>query len=322
MISGICRFLPSLPDGLALGWGLLLGKDESFSPEMKQMTRAAGVSHLTAASGANIQLIQGLALPLQGDFWLHLTLKGILIPIYILLSGLSGSLWRASFQSFVLIAGSVLGRPVSVWWNLVFVLIAGVCFGYKEDLGFLLSWLAVFALYFSQTTLSGERRGVLSPQFSLFYNKLFRSLFSGATILLFVSPLLFHVFGVWQPHGLLSTFVSQPVTNLYTMNFLLFLFFRESNKVADKIPLVSGFSEMFSSPLQALLSPLQYLSLLMISLLFGVLWNSWRSILALPGWISNFFLLTLGMIGLTLIVRKIKRWRLSVRDSQQWGWRK
>ncbi len=284
-------------DAQALGWGFLFGHDEGFSKELRTTARAAGVSHLTAASGANIGLFQSILAPLQFWFWPHVFLCMVMVGVYWNLSGASGSLWRASFMALWQSVSLAMGRPIHIWWMVFWVGILAIFSYWRDSLGFWLSWIAVYGVYISQNFYSSEKESPYFPHTSKIYNSLHNMLVSGVIILIFVSVPIYFVFGEWQPNGVYGTLLSQPLVPLYMCLFALFLFFKESNLVA-----------------------LKDVTERIITLFFMIFVSIWKSVAAWP--------LLVGIITLILILctclfsqlKKIVDRRGRYREALEWGW--
>jgi ComEC/Rec2-related protein len=313
MLNGLLGFSPIFPtplDAQELGWGLLLGKDDNFSHDMKQQTRMAGVTHLTAASGANISLFQGLLSPWQGMYWLHVTLEFFIIALYWSLSGASGSLWRASVLALVGLGARMCGRPAHLPWLLCLVVLLALSTQWGESLGFWLSWLAVVGVFLSQKSLSGEKKNILSPQMWGFCKWLQFTLQSGVFVLVLVSIVIIRVFGEWQPQGLIGTIVSSPFVPLYLLLFVTGFLLNEGNKVA--LHFMPGLSEILATPSGFLGSSLQ--------ILLGILFLLWQWVAEIP------IQLSVSLIGVTLCwVAGLyaRKGRVAWRDratAQRWGW--
>lgn len=308
---GLSPIFLQVLDAQALGWGLVLGDDEDFSRSLKQTTREAGVTHLTAASGANIRLFQRVLQPLKWSFWLLRVLEIGMVFLYWNLSGASGSLWRASLFSLLLSGGKILGRPVSVFWLLALVVFGTLGMSWRDNLGFWLSWLAISGVFISQRFLSGENKNTFSPQLYNFLNSVRTDLYCGAVVLMFVSGIILQVFGVWQPQGFLGTFLSTPLLSTYITLFLMYVSFKKSNLVAhDTYNLDTPF-----------LSDLENLSAKLLQIFFGLFFLIWT-------WVANLSpILTNGIFAIVVIFilwelqEKVRQWRNQRREAELWGWR-
>ena len=109
------RGLP--PDAAGLLRGMVLGQDGALPPPTRDAFRAAGLSHLVAASGTNVVLLAALAtalgsavgLGLTGRLWLVLAL----IAMYVPLAGGGPSIQRAGVMGAAAVAAGLVGRPAS-----------------------------------------------------------------------------------------------------------------------------------------------------------------------------------------------------------------
>lgn len=311
MSLGLSPIFLQILDAQALGWGLVLGDDEDFSRFLKQTTRDAGVTHLTAASGANIRLFQRVLQPFKWSFWLLLILEIGMVFLYWNLSGASGSLWRASVFSLLLSGGKIFGRPVSVFWLLLFVVLATLGTDWLDNLGFWLSWLAITGVFVSQRFLSGENKTVFSPHLYNFVKSVRSDLYCGAVVLTFVSGIILQVFGVWQPQGFLGTFLSTPLLPSYITLFLIVVSLEKSNLVAQDM---SNLDASILSDLGSLLAKL-------LQIFFGCFFLIWAWVAGLPALVTN------GLFGIVLIFilrelfSKILKYRAQRTEAAIWGWR-
>lgn len=195
-------------DEKALTNGLLFGSDEGFSPQLKQLTREAGVSHLVAASGANLRFVESLW---NLVFWLfgsHFVQCTSIVAIlgYWFLAEQSGSLWRASLMWVITWVGRLRGKRIPVWFSLGIVVGLTTLFvPVFLSPGFWLSVLAIIGLFFSRSMLSGEKKKALFPQRYLLSNPVALSLAEGSTIFVMVTLWLWTQYEVFQPIGIVST---------------------------------------------------------------------------------------------------------------------
>lgn len=194
----------------ALTDGLLFGSDAGFSPELTNLTRAAGVSHLVAASGSNLHFVTSLwnaIFSLLGSRFVQYS-SVIAIFAYWHLAEQSGSLWRASGMWVFTWLGRLLGRKISLWYSLGLVCLT-TWIGWKQFFspGFWLSLLAILGVSFSQKLLSGEKKSSLFPQRGFYSNSVALSLTEGSIIFGMVTLWLWPQYEVFQPIGILSTWV-------------------------------------------------------------------------------------------------------------------
>lgn len=160
---------------------LVLGDKKSVEREVLESFQALGLVHVLALSGMHIGLIYGICLLFLNIFFKHYPRLKALILIclifsYAIFTGLNPSVFRASMMFFIYAVSVIINRPTSTMniVSLSALIMLIVQSNYLFDLGFQLSYLAVFGiLYFY-----GFYRDVLSS-----YSKITR-FFLG---LLFVS---------------------------------------------------------------------------------------------------------------------------------------
>lgn len=302
-------FLRSL-DAQALGWGLVLGHDEGFSRDLKKLVRQVGVSHLTAASGANISLFQSVFSFLGRLGWLQWCCQVATVPAYWLLSGASGSLFRASVQALFAAFARFIGRPVNLMVSLVLAGLCGLSLGLQADLGFLLSWLACLGIIISRYVISGENENSLSPRRNKIYSFLQKIAIEAVTVHVLVSLVIFSYFNEWQPNGIIGTVLSQPVTTPYILIFVVSVLSEKGNSVAKHISdNAVELSYVFRSGADQVLHGL-----------FSVFLWIWLWTTQLP------LIFPLVIIGVALwissrrLVQKVLAWFVERKDSREWGW--
>jgi len=136
----------------ALVAGVVLGQDDRLPPDLDRQMRAAGLTHLTAASGQNVAFIAAIAavagliagIGIQARWLLALAL----IAVYIPLCGAGPSIVRAGIMGAATIAAAIAGRPGSRLDALL--LAAALTLGHDPrvaaDLGWQLSFAAVIGI--------------------------------------------------------------------------------------------------------------------------------------------------------------------------------
>jgi competence protein ComEC len=100
-------------DARSLLLGVVLGDDRGRPPELEQTFRAAGLSHLLAASGQNVAYLLALAGPLlrRLGLWPRLIATTCLLTWFGVLTGWDPSVVRASAMAAVAAAAATVGRP-------------------------------------------------------------------------------------------------------------------------------------------------------------------------------------------------------------------
>lgn len=148
--AALDRGLPPAAAGLLRG--MVLGQDDALPDATREAFRAAGLSHLVAASGTNVVLLAALAMALgtalglgmSGRLWLVLAL----IAVYVPLAGGGASIQRAGIMGAAAVAAGLVGRPASRWYALGLAAALTLVLDPRaaEEPGWQLSFVAVVSL--------------------------------------------------------------------------------------------------------------------------------------------------------------------------------
>ena len=141
---------------------ILLGNDETLEPELKASYAAAGVSHILCVSGMHVGIIfmilNFLLLPLGNSVRAnHIRNVMLLISVWLYanITGLSPSVTRAAAMFTFVITGKLLQRHSNIFHSLfasLFILLT-INPLLLFDVGFQLSYLAVFGIVIFQKTI-------------------------------------------------------------------------------------------------------------------------------------------------------------------------
>ncbi|HYF26611.1 MAG TPA: ComEC/Rec2 family competence protein, partial [Baekduia sp.] len=116
--AALARGLPPV-DG-ALLQGMVLGQDAGLPQHVVDDLRAAGLAHLTAASGQNVLLLAALGLAAGALLGLpvrpRLVLVLGLVALYVPLAGAGPSIQRAGVMGAAGLAATLAGRPAARWY--------------------------------------------------------------------------------------------------------------------------------------------------------------------------------------------------------------
>lgn len=155
----------------ALANGMILGDQKSLPADLRAEFSRTGLSHIIAISGMNITIIavfiSWLILALGASRRSVFYLAGSIIALYIILIGAPASAVRAGLISFLLLAAVQLGRLSKINNALVFAAVAMLAFSprlLRDDLGFILSFLAIFSLVFFYEPLDRRLAGLTAGQ--------------------------------------------------------------------------------------------------------------------------------------------------------------
>ncbi len=104
----------------ALLQGMVLGQDAGLPTTTRDEVRASGLSHLTAASGANIVLLCTLVIALSGLIGVPFRVRWLvvlaLIAVYVPLAGAGPSIQRAGIMGAAGVVAMLAGRPSARWY--------------------------------------------------------------------------------------------------------------------------------------------------------------------------------------------------------------
>lgn len=105
------RVMPS-PESALLN-GILIGDDNEIPASIQAAFRATGTSHIVSISGFNVSIVIALVVPLLGRLFNKRRAALIAIPaiiVYMLLTGASASVVRASVMAILALMGQLLWR--------------------------------------------------------------------------------------------------------------------------------------------------------------------------------------------------------------------
>lgn len=138
---------------------ILLGNDDTMEPELKSTYSNAGVSHILSVSGMHVGIIfmilNHLLIPLGWNKKTRYLKTGILflsVWLYATITGLSPSVIRSASMFTFVLTGAMLHRKTNIYQSLyaslfILLLINPLLI---FDVGFQLSYLAVFGIVFFQ----------------------------------------------------------------------------------------------------------------------------------------------------------------------------
>jgi len=213
-----------LPDALPLANGFLLGQDDEFSKEFAALVKQTGVTHLVAASGANLAFLEKIFTPCLRFFSIKVK-KIVLIQMslgYFVLVGSSGSLWRALIMWILPWMAWWLGRKVSPMLLLFQVVVVTVLFRveFLASASFWLSWLAMCGLLFSRLGAFREKNFQYFSLPQKLINSFKNVFLVGWFVFFAVTIWLWTQYQVFQPHGIVVTWGIHPLVPAYMITAL------------------------------------------------------------------------------------------------------
>jgi competence protein ComEC len=147
---GLSGGLP--PAEAALLRGMALGQDEALPPDLREAFRAAGLSHLVAASGQNVMLLAALVLAVAAAGGAGLRVRFLLvlaaIAVYVPLAGGGPSIQRAGVMGAAGVVAVLAGRPAARWYALLLAAAITLAVNPRaaQEPGWQLSFAAVAAI--------------------------------------------------------------------------------------------------------------------------------------------------------------------------------
>jgi competence protein ComEC len=162
---GLSDDLP--PAEAALLRGMALGEDEALPPDLREAFRAAGLSHLVAASGQNVMLLAALVLAVAAAAGAGLRVRFLLvlaaIALYVPLAGGGPSIQRAGVMGAAGVVAVLAGRPAARWYALLLAAAITLAVNPRaaQEPGWQLSFAAVAAILLlagKATSAMTERR--------------------------------------------------------------------------------------------------------------------------------------------------------------------
>lgn len=209
-----------LPDNAAgVIKGFVLGITRDIEPSTYDLFRKTGTLHLLAVSGANVAWVAMLPIFLLKLFFLPLRTRYLValfvVWVFVLLTDLQASVLRAAIMFTVWTVSRVVYREISGLQSLglcaLFLLVLNPL--WFLDIGFELSFLAVFALIFSfeekdEYEKNWARRWLVRP-----FGNNFKS---SVAVFLLITPLLAYYFNQVAWASLFVNVMAMPLTALIT----------------------------------------------------------------------------------------------------------
>jgi competence protein ComEC len=204
---------------------LFFGDEENISDNWKEKFNLVGVRHITAVSGMNITIISFLIL----NFFLSLGLwrrqaivfSIVLIVFYILMIGFSASAVRAGIMGVIFLISQYLGRASNNSQPILFAAVLMLIFNpllLKSDMGFQLSFLAMFGLIYIQPIISDLLKKV--PEFF----QLKYAFCATLSAQFFTLPIIIYNFGQVSLLSPLVNILIVPILSIITILGFIFAF--------------------------------------------------------------------------------------------------
>ncbi len=132
--------------------GIFLGDKSGLDYQQKNALSASGIFHAFAVSGLNISyLLLAVSLLLSQRYrgrWLRFIITVVLLIFYMMITGFTASVVRATFMGILLISAQAFDERTDIYTSLAVALV--ICLAYRPlwlfDAGFQLSFVSVFGL--------------------------------------------------------------------------------------------------------------------------------------------------------------------------------
>jgi len=232
-------------DELGVINALLLGQRNSISANLRQSYSRAGAIHILAISGLHIGIIllilTTLFKPIHSFKYgknIALFLVITVLWMYAIIAGLSASVVRAVTMFTAVAVGMSLNRPTNVYNTLVISMFILLLFNpfYLFEVGFQLSYIAVFAIVWIQPKLYG----LFNTRYWLF-DKVWKLITVSMAAQIGVLPLSLYYFHQFPGLFFLSNLVIIPFLGIILVGGLLVVFFA----LIDILPIFLGSSYGF-----------------------------------------------------------------------------
>lgn len=210
----------------ALLAGILLGAKSSLGNELTDQFNKVGVSHIIALSGFNITIIaSGIAYVFEQSKFLPFTAgiytSGILIILFVLMTGASASAVRAAVMAMILLLARKEGRTYDAGTALIVAAIVMVLWNplvLIDDFGFQLSFLAAIGIIYLMPILDLKCKKFPNPF------KLKEILLGTISAEAMVMPLIIYKTGVGSLISLIANALILPIVPiLMTLGFILII---------------------------------------------------------------------------------------------------
>ncbi len=208
--------------------GLLIGDRSELTKDVKESFLNAGVMHVLAVSGLNVAFVIIIFSGLYSIFVPLRQLRTVLIIIslliYMMVSGSSPSIVRATIMGIVFITGAGIERKTSAMNMLAVSAIIILLIDSRElfDLGFQLSFLCVFALIYFYPVLSAlvGNYGLNKP-----LRWLLNSILGSIAVLIMLFPVLASAAGKVSIISIIANLFVVPLANLsLALGFMQIIF--------------------------------------------------------------------------------------------------
>lgn len=320
---------------------LIVGYQDTIPEDVKEAFRTTGTAHVLSVSGMHVGIIFAIIMFLLGFirkrskiYWLKFSITIILLWLYAFITGFSPPVIRACIMLSAFCIAQIFGRK-GISYNTIFFA-AFLILIYDPfslfDVGFQLSFMAVFAIYY------------LNPRIEKLWkieNKAVRYLWGmfslSVSAQIGTAPLCLYYFGYFPAYFFITNILITPLVGLITY-LMLFVSaianFPLLKNVLDISLLALKFMIEFMTKLIHFFETLPYarledlnISLISVFLLIGLMFSLTH---LLEHKRTSALILTLSLIALLIIVplpNRLKKidnelWVYNLRDETRLTWNK
>lgn len=196
-----------------LAEALLTGSRDNLDPVLKEQFRKAGASHVLALSGMHLGIIAlfvfFIVRRVAGPRLSVLAVNAVNM-LYLLMAGISPSLFRAVIMFALVSLGKLMGAKLNLMRVLVFTFSLSLMIfpEYFFSISFQLSFLALAGILIFTVPIADSLERVV-PRF------LATGTACSVAAVIMTAPVTFYNFGVLYPAGILSSMIISPVVTLY-----------------------------------------------------------------------------------------------------------
>lgn len=202
----IRTYVEAPESGLELGY--LLGMKTEIDPDFEETLRMVGLTHMVVASGTHLGILVGVGRKLFGKIsrFAGLLAAGIMIVIFVGITGLTPSMMRAAFVSGLTLIAWYFGRDADAWRILLYAAAVTLLINPDNltDLAWQLSFGSFTGLMLIAPILTRFFYGSKSPGF------IGSSIVTSVSTILCCAPILLYSFGSLSIISILANILILP----------------------------------------------------------------------------------------------------------------
>lgn len=276
-------------DGGALLAGLAIGDTSRVDASLQDAMLEAGLSHLTAVSGANCAIVTaaafGVAIALGARRWLRIAVAFVALGAFVVLVTPEPSVVRASLMAIIALLGFLRGQPRGAVPLLSLAVLVGLLVNpsLATSVGFVLSVLATAGLIVHAKPIAEKLTAVMPKPLAF-------AVAVPAAAQLWCLPVLILLDNGVQPLSVLWNLAAAPAAPIVTVVGLIACI------ASQFVPVIGTLVAWFAWPAAAWIAALARLSETL---------GPWR--IPWTDGLSGAFLAAVGIVGVALLLRGRRR---------------